>query len=262
MTKKELCEKYNISENTFSRNFPKTRDNIMKKYGVFIIKEGRGESADYKETYPRADVMVNEKKEEVLVIKDGLSGLVDFNFLVFLGICMTPMTTFYGSYNDFLDYVELTKTKNNIKLLKEALELLSNMDYINYTIDKTNVDFFWAGLYNKTREEMSIKIGMIDKCKALAKKHNKKTWIPLLKTWIGMQYMYNTEGITFTVNDLSELTGLTPYQIRESRKLLEDDEDNFFVTKKVYVAKDKCIGTEVTLNAFKPENVAFVEAKQ
>ena len=56
---------------------------------------------------------------------------------------------------------------------------------------------------------------------------------------------------------LSQVTGLSPYQIRESRKVLEKDE--LFVTSKAYVSYDTCIGTNVELNGIYKENRDFVE---
>lgn len=263
MTKQELSKKYGVAENSITKKFPSVKDSIMKKWGVLIIKEGRGDSADYREVkVVHAPTISQEGAQEVIMIKESLSGLIDFNFLVFLGICMTPMTTFYGSYEEFLEYVELTKSKGNVKLLKEALQKLSDSEYINYTVDKTNNNYFWAGLFYSTREKMSISIGMINRCKMLAEKYNKKSWIPLLKTWIGMQYMYSSDDSkVFTVKELSALTGLSAYQLRENKKILErsDDEGTAIIsTKKVYAGYDNCMGTTVNLNALVGENMEFV----
>lgn len=255
MTRKELCDKYSVSESSVKTNFVRVQKMFLDKYKLILTKTGRGDKADYQVEYSvnsdgRAITMKKEEKREVMLARQEFSGLLNFNFMVFLGICMTPMTTFYGSYEDFLGYVEVKRTAANIKSLKEALNILKEHDYIKYDIDKTNENYFWAGLYYKTRKDMAISIDMIERCQRLAQNNNKKDWIPLLKTWIGIQYMYDKQP--FTVAELSKVTGLSAYQIRESKKLLE--KDNLFVTSKAYVAYDRCIGSNVELNGIYEAN--------
>ena len=100
---------------------------------------------------------------------------------------------------------------------------------------------------------MAIGIGMINRCQELAKKYNKNSWVPLLKTWIGIQYMYDKQP--FTMKELCDLTGLSSYQIRESKKILEHD--NLFITSKAYIGYDTCIGSKVDLNGIYEENREF-----
>lgn len=260
MTRKELCDKYDISESTVKNAFPRLQKRFLEKHKLILTKTGRGDKADYQVSFSldsdgRAITMRKEQKREFMLAKQEFSNLIDFNFMVFLGICMTPMTTFYGTYEDFLDYVEIGRTKLNLENLHTALTALKEMDYIKYDIDPTNENYFWAGLYFKTRQDMAISIDMMDRCKALADKYNKRSWVPLLKTWIGVQYVYDKQP--FTMERLSQVTGLSPYQIRESRKVLEKDE--LFVTSKAYVSYDTCIGTNVELNGIYKENRDFVE---
>ena len=57
-----------------------------------------------------------------------------------------------------------------------------------------------------------------------------------------------SERKLFKMEDLSEATGLSPYQVRESRKLLEDND--IFKTTQVYADYQTCIGNTVELNGF------------
>lgn len=69
MTLKEVCKKYGVSESSMSTNFSRTKQSILKKYGVKIIKEGRGKTANYIEEVEddcRADTMFKETKEEMI----------------------------------------------------------------------------------------------------------------------------------------------------------------------------------------------------
>ena len=93
---------------------------------------------------------------------------------------------------------------------------------------------------------MKVGIDMVRTCKRIAEENNKQSWVPLLKTWLGMQIM--SEEQPFTVAQLEALTGLSPYQIRESKKLLESND--LFKTTKAYQTFSKCIGQNIELNGF------------
>ena len=73
--------------------------------------------------------------------------MMNWDFHVFLGIITTPMFVFRGSYEDFLRYLEVKVNADNIKELKVALEHLVARDFIHYTIDKTNDNYFIAALW-------------------------------------------------------------------------------------------------------------------
>ena len=263
MTRKELCEQYNIAESTIKNNLSRVQKTFLDKHNLILTKIGRGENADYQvvsasQNDGRALTITKESKRQFMLAKHEFANLVDFNFMVFLGICMTPMGAFYGSYDDFLDYVEVKRTKSNLNNLKEALQVLADKDYIRYEHDKTNKDYFNVYLYYATRKDMAISIDMIQRCQQLAKQNNKQSWVPLLKTWIGIQYVYDKQP--YTMERLSQITGLSAYQIRESKKILEGD--NLFVTSKAYVTYDRCIGSNVELNGIYKENRDYIESLQ
>ena len=85
---------------------------------------------------------------------------------------------------------------------------------------------------------------MVKICKKLADSYNKRSWIPLLKTWLGVQLMAAHQP--YTVQDLARTTGLSEYQIRESNKILQECE--VFKTSRAYADYQRCIGTTVDLN--------------
>lgn len=248
MTLQEVCKRYGVSESSLKSNFPRTQQVILKKYGMKIVKKGRGDKAIYEERIEsdnRAASLYDESKEEMLMDRESLK-LMDWNFLVFLTIITTPMLVFRGSYEDFLKYTEMPNTENNMRMLKDALIQLKEKDLISYNIDKTDNNFFIAGLYRKVEEEMSIGMGTIKVCKDLAKKYHKRSWIPLLKTWLGVQML--AENQPYTIESLSAMTGLSKYQINESNKVLRNS--SIYLTSKAYACYKRCIGTTVTLNAF------------
>lgn len=246
MTLKEVCEKYGVAESSMTNAWPRTQKAILKKYGVKLEKEGRGQKAVYTETIEndnRALTMYEEIKDEMIIDNESFK-LMNWDFLVFLAIVTTPMLVFRGSFEDFLRYVEVKPTKENIVALKGALSSLEERDFISYNLDKTNIDYFVAALYRKTEEEMRIGIGMVKRCKEIADKYNKRSWVPLLKVWLGVQVC--AENQPFTIDTLEEITGLSKYQVIESKKLLE--KDDLFRTSRAYIAANRCIGSNVELN--------------
>jgi hypothetical protein len=247
MTLQEVCEKYKVSESSMKNAFPRTQQSILKKHGVKIIKEGRGEKASYSEELmddKRALTMYNEQKAEIMTSTESFQ-FMSWDFLVLLAIITTPMLVFRGSYDDFLKYVDLPTTENNRRMLKDSLIMLQDRDIISYTIDKTNNNYFVAALYRQAEEQMGISISMIRTCKQLADKHHKRSWIPLLKTWIGVEMLSKNQP--YTVESLCAMTGLSAYQIRESNKILK--ESAIYRTSKAYANYNTCIGTKVDLNA-------------
>lgn len=252
MTLQEVCNKYNVSESSLKSNFPRVQQSILKKHGIKIVKEGRGAKAIYKESIEddnRAMTLYEETREEMLMDRESLK-LMDWDFLVFLAIITTPMLVFRGSYDDFLKYVEISNTENNKRMLKDALIKLKEKDLIIYDIDKTDNEYFIAALYRKVEEEMSIGIGMVRVCKELAKEYNKRSWIPLLKTWLGVQML--SEHQPYTVERLSAMTGLSKYQIIESNKILT--KSSIYLTSKAYACYRRCVGVNVILNGFYQQN--------
>lgn len=249
MTAEELSKKYNIGLSTITTRFANAQKSIKKKYNVDIIKVGRGAKADYVEKNinddddKRAITIFEEVKEDLFISNESLQ-LINWNFLVFLAITITPMRVFRGSYEDFLRYVEVKSSASNLMSLKAALRYLQSRELINYTIDKTNSDYFVANFYRKVEEDMKLNLEMVKKCKQIAQDNNKQDWVPLLKTWIGYQIM--EENQPFTMKELEACTGLSEKKIRDSRKLLE--KENLFKTNREYAAYNVCIGSNVTMN--------------
>ena len=85
------------------------------------------------------------------------------------------MLVFRGSYEDFLDYVQISATEENLAELRNTLQELMDMEYISYTIDKTDNNYFVAALYRKREEQMHIGIGMVKTCKQIAEEAHKRS---------------------------------------------------------------------------------------
>lgn len=117
MTLEEVSQKYKIAESSLKASFPKSQQAILKKYGVKIIKEGRGKAANFIEELEndkRANTLYEETKDTVIIDSESFK-LMSWDFMVFLAIATTPMLVFRGSFEDFLKYVEVKNTKTNLK---------------------------------------------------------------------------------------------------------------------------------------------------
>lgn len=255
MTLQEICEKFNCSEISVVKNFSRTQTSIYKKYHVLIQKKGRGQNASYEIIQDNSRAITLFKEDEtrsVMLSIDTMRDMMDLRFAVFLGIVMTPLQVFRGSYVDFLKYLQMNVTQNNKQNIKEALEFLFKKDYIHYAIDKTNNEYFFAGIYKKVEEEIQVGIGMIKTCEQLADKYKKRSWVNMLKLWVGIKYLYYQDLQPYTIQDLSALTGLSEYQIRQNGKILEKEQ--VFITDKIYSRYIKCLGKQATLNGIYKEN--------
>lgn len=248
MTAQELSQKYGISENSILTNFPRAQKSIIKKYQIKIEKEGRGQAATYLEiplVNDRAMSMYEETKDN-FALDSASFALTSADFCCLVAIILTPMMVFRGSFKDFCHYMQINDSKENIAAIKEALTRLDSQDYINFIIDKTDNNYFAAILYRKAEQDMQVGIDMVKNCKKIADEHNKRSWVPLLKTWLGVQLA--AENQPFTIAELEAITGLSKYQITESKKLLESND--MFKTSKAYKSYCRCVGQNVDLNAF------------
>ena len=120
MTAQQLSDKYGYSITSIEKKWSNTQRLILKKYGVEIKKIGRGKKASYIEELVsdmRAMTIFDESKNEIILNSDSMS-LDNFQFLSFLAIITTPMLVFRGSYEEFLKYMGVRNSKENISKLK------------------------------------------------------------------------------------------------------------------------------------------------
>ena len=253
MTLQELCKKYNYSESTIKNKWTQVQKTVYNKTGVTLIKEGRGKNTIYKEeisTDNRAMVIFEEVKDSVIMDKSAFS-YENLEFICFLGIVLTPLMVFRGTYIDLARYLGMKTDNNTLNQIKEAVESLQDRNIVFIYKDlSVKRELVTITLVGKAEDEMKIGIEMIKICKELADKNHKHSWVPLLKTWLGIQIM--VEDQPFTMAELQQLTGLSAYQIRESKKLLENNE--VFKSSKAYRSFNHCVGQIVDLNAFVKDN--------
>lgn len=117
--------------------------------------------------------------------------------------------------------------------MKKVLSYLNEKELIIYTVDKSDSSYFVAALLHSTEETMEIGTMMEARCKVLAVKYKKRSWVQIYKIWLAIQYTYQ-EGIQpFTFRELSDMTGLSKHQVQDSMKILESE--NYFNKKIEYM---------------------------
>ena len=254
MTRKEVCEKFNLSENQVAKNFKRCQEQIYNKYSVRLTKTGRGDKVDYQvEDIPmtldihQSIAFIQDAHKEIIMDQQLFTELIDWNFMVFMGIVLCPMVVFRGTLDDFLQYIGVKVNAANKKLLQKSLIELDKNDIIEYRVDRTDEKVFTASILAKVEKRLHIGIDMVQRCMKLQKENNMNTWVPLLKTWLGLQIIaFDNKQEMFTMKQLEAITGVNTKMLTKCKKILEAD--NLFQTSRVYAAKDICIGQNINLN--------------
>lgn len=254
MTGEELCQKFGVSKSALSSHFKRVQDTIKKKYGVDILKEGRGASAQYiikgeeDNSIKQSIAFIQDAHRDVVMDRECLGSLIDWDFMVFIGIITCPLMVFRGTYSQFLDYVGIqSKSEQNILRLKESFAALKESGYIDYVLDNsTKEDYFVSFIKRKTETDMKVGIDMIQRCMKLQKENRMTSWVPLLKTWLGLQLIaVDDKRKNFTMKELEMLTGVNKKMLTKCKGILEGD--NLFQTSKAYTT-GCCIGQNIDMN--------------
>ena len=250
----DIIDKYQVSMTTLKRNFSQCQKSIEKKYGVRISKQGRGDNTyyyieDFSHSDPSRALTLYESLETNLVPMDIAVGLLDLNFLTFIGIISSPQRSFRGSYIDLLKYIDIQATSaDDIQKIKAVLQHLVDKQYIMYMEDPSDPMYFMAAVQKKTEEEMELEISAILSFQNMVK-GTRKSWIPLMKVYFALCLLDQP----CTIEELTNITKLTAYKVRDSLDILASHNVliKARITKCDPVNKQfYCLGTQIDLNAF------------
>lgn len=253
LTAAEVSERYDVAVSTLKKNPTRTFETIRKKYGISLRKEGRGDKAIYyieniNYIDPTRALSLYQSLENNLIPAKIAAGLLDINFLVFIGIVTSPQRAFRGSYLELMQYLELEPNPEDIEQMRTILSALASNDYIMYIEDDTDPMYFLAGIKRKAEKELTLEIETIIKFQKYVE-GTRKSWIPLMKTYLALFVVQQP----CTVRELAECTGLTEYKVRDSLAILEAHD---VILKKREVVKDcisehyYCIGTNIGVLAW------------
>ena len=251
MTLQELCNKYNLSESTVTSKFKRTQESIFKKYGVQIVKIGRGISAEYLETIDesnRALTLYEEPENTLFYVDEEIIGLEIWEFMILVALLVKPQLVFRGTYKMLVEYLDKGATPANMGAAQMAVESLVKRGHILYVEDTDG--YFIIGLRRQAEKKIvDLQLDVIKKTHEIAELNHKRDWVPLTKIVAAAIYFKNVEP--YTVEDIKRLTGLSEYNIRESKKLLE--ENNMVIYRKETIRDGDflyCVGSTADINGF------------
>lgn len=235
MTKAELSQILNISINTIEKKFKNLQNNYKKK-GIIIEKKGKGENSEYfiKNLYFKPKNTLYEEKDKVIYFNNEIIEWPNFCSLIAFSLLVinSKQTAVLMSYVDFLNYLEIKPTINNIKNLKKAFEWMNENKIINYMKDNLEPEkaFMASWIYSYTKT-YKMQIQFFNDCKKLIKKYNKdnKWIIALMKTWIGLLEINNE---VYTVNEFTYKFNISSYQFKECKDILI--KEGFLIQNRVY----------------------------
>ena len=250
-TAEQIAEMYDVSVSSIKTQFPRTCANLMQKKGVCIQKEGRGAKAMYRilnfeHADPDRAVSLYKSLEKNSFDAPIAAGLLDMPFLVFIGIVSSPNKVFRGNYAQFLEYLELPVTEDNINVIRNTLAYLVEQGYLMFQEDPSDNSYFMASVLRITEIQMQLEINAVlyfRNCVA----DTRKSWIPLMKTYIAVSYLQQP----CTITDLMGATGLSEYKVRDCLDILS--KKKVIMKEKVVKFKDgnfRCYGQDIDVNAF------------
>lgn len=234
MTIQEVSLKFGYSQSSLKTQFKRTAAAIQKKYNVMLLRYYDKQGNLYYEIEDgRAKSFFDEDEGRKVNIGKSTLKFQNFQFISFLGIVMTPMGVFRGTREDFLKYIGVRKNKKNLEVLQQSLKNLANKKYIAFHED--GIRHIVVYVTEETEETMKIGSKMIKRCRDIAKKNHKSTdkVVQLLKVWLAVQICALHQP--FTNADISRLTGLSTYQIRDVLKMFKGElgQDDIFRIQRV-----------------------------
>lgn len=244
MTAKQVAQLFGYSENSLKTNFSRTSAAIKKKYNVEIIKCKKDKETYYQifEDTSRAVTIYNEVND-IPISLQSLS-FEAYEFFVFLALAASPQGVFRGTRIDLLKYVGIKPNKKNIQILNSVIQSLVEKECIVFHQDQ---DFIILYLRAKVEKQYSISVDMMRECQRIADENHKSfNKIPqLAQVWEAVRIC--EENQPFTYADLAKMTGLSYKQIRDVKRLLE--QNSVFITSRAG-SYFKCLGMSVDTNAF------------
>ena len=243
MTSKQICELFGCSQSSLKTNFARTAASLKKKYNVDIVrceKDGQKYYQIFEDT--RAMTIYNET-DDIPITLESLS-FEAYEFFVFLALAASSQGVYRGRREDLLKYVGIKATKKNIEVLNKVIKSLEEKNFIAFHEDE---NFIILYLRAKLENQYSISIDMLRESQRIADENHKSfNKIPqLMQVWEAIRIC--EENQPFTYADLAKMTGLSYKQIRDVKRLLE--QNSAFITSRAG-SYFQCLGMNVDLNGF------------
>lgn len=219
MTAEQVASRFGYSLISVQTKFKRTQQAIKKKFGVQLIRCQGIDGVYYMISDERALTMFDEIKNELYIPLESLK-IENFIFYVLVGIAATPQGVFRGTRKEFLKYMGVAANQKNEKLLEDALVLWADLEIIVFNIDK---DVIIAYMKRDFENTTIMSVQMLQQCQRIIKENHKQTIkIPqLLKIWQAHRLCEKSQP--FTIDDIQKYIDLSKDQIKQGRKLLQEN---------------------------------------
>ena len=243
MTIEEVVEMFGYSQNSIKKSFKRTAEAIKKKYNIDLIKCTTKDGIRYQIFEDKRALTIYQETDDIFITLESLS-YEEYEFYIFLAIAASPFSAFRGKRQDLLKYIGIKVNKKNIEMLNSILKILVEKECIGFQEDE---DFIILYLRSHLENKYPIKVNMLrESQKIVDENHKNFNKIPqLVKVWEAIRICY--ENQPFTYAEISNMTGLSYKQIRDVKRLLE--QNDVFKTSRAG-SYFLCEGMKVDLNAF------------
>lgn len=245
MTTQQVCQMFGCSQSSLRTNYNRVAASIKKKYHVDLIKSFKGKQVFYQifeDESNRALTIYNETGD-IPITLESLS-FEAYQFFVFLTLAASAQCVFRGTRDQLLKYIGIKGNKKNIEILNKVIDSLMKKDYIGFHEDGNTIIIY---LKQRVQKDLSISINMMKECQRIANENHKNfNKIPqLMQVWEAIKICEKNQPFTYA--DLANLTGLSYKQIRDVKRLLE--QNDAFISNRAG-SYFKCLGMNVQLNGF------------
>ena len=243
MTIEEIVEMFGYSQNSIKKNFKRTAEAIKKKYNIDLIKCTTKDGVRYQIIEDTRALTIYQETKDIFITLESLS-YEEYEFYIFLAVAASPFGAFRGKREDLLKYIGIKDNKKNIQILNKVLDFLVEKECIGYDEDG---DYIIVYLRSHLENKYPVKIDMLRESRRIADENHKNfNKIPqLVKVWEAIRICY--ENQPFTYAEIANMTGLSYKQIRDVKRLLE--QNDAFITNRAG-SYFKCLGMNVDLNGF------------
>lgn len=248
LTAAQLGKMFGYSASSIKTNFKKTLQAIKKKNTnikhIYRVKAEDGQIYYSIDEEERALTIYQEKRDIRINIKS--LSLKEYQFLIFLAIVVSEHNVYRGTHQQLLKYLGAQVNKKNCDLIDRAIASLKKKGCI-LDVDTYDKEYFTLILKTDIQEQYSVRISMLKQCRKIVQENNKqfKKLPQLVQVWEAIRICEQHQPFTYA--ELQNMTGLSYYQIREVKKLLETND--IFISNRAG-SYWKCLGMNVDLNVF------------
>lgn len=174
----------------------------------------------------------------------------EFKLLALLAVLADSHLAYRGTLADMRDFFGLKSNTNN-KAINSAIASLENDGLLKKIIDGRTYTLTLSKKAEKQRRVIRIQkewVMVAANYKKMPSKSESVDWEKLLRVWLFLLDRGNGFDDPITNVDIGKALGMTEGTVKNARSALTKD-IQAIVTKKKYVGRNHCIGSEITPSA-------------